>query len=86
MERNDSERRREPRRSADRGAMQQMGQQPQPEDAHEDDEGNPQQDAAPSFFRVGEFAVRDPSLPERRSGDEKRKGARRIQVLPDSDE
>lgn len=82
MQRNEQERRREPRRSADRSPTQNMGQQPS-----EEHEEGADQDVTPNFFRAGEFAVRDPSLPERRSGEDKRKAvARRIQMHPDTDE
>jgi hypothetical protein len=82
MQRNEQERRREPRRGADRDAPQQMGQPPEQQAGEE----NSREDAAPSFFRLGEFAVRDPSQVERRSGEDKRKGARRIQMHPDAED
>ena len=81
MQSNEAERRREPRRNQDRNATQSIGQQPQAVDAEQPGAEND----TPSFFRAGEFAVRDPSLPERRSGEDKRKGARKIQMQPDSD-
>lgn len=80
MQSNETERRREARRREDRNATQSMGQQPQPEG--DGDEGAARNDT-PSFFRTGEFEARDPSLPERRSGEEKRKGARKIHLQPD---
>lgn len=80
MQSNETERRREPRRREDRNATQQVGQQPQA--GGQDDDGV-SQDVTPSFFRAGEFEIRDPSLPERRSGEDKRKGARKIQLQPD---
>ena len=81
MQRNSAARRHEPRRREERNATQAPGQQPQPAD---EDKTTLQNDV-PSFFRAGEFAVRDPSLPERRSGAEQRKVSRK-NVLEDKDE
>jgi hypothetical protein len=54
MQQNEMERRKGPRRSAERDA-QQMGTEPLPGEDHAEP------DAAPSFFRAGEFEAPDPA-------------------------
>lgn len=80
MQRNSAERRHEPRRREERNATTTPGEQPQ---AAVEDETTVQNDV-PSFFRTGEFAARDPSLPERRSGAEQRRVSRK-NVMNDSE-
>ena len=75
MQRNEPERRREPRKTAERDAGQPVGGQPRPGEEEDEDESLRKPENAPSFLTAQELQAREPAKSaDREKPAPKRKG------------